>query len=173
VAVANASGLWWRVGDTLITTFPDQSVVTLRIVRGDTMRTPSFATSDSLQGEWALVVAHRDDDGFVSTPAIVGGTITTRCADRDVSGRVIGFMARCGDRLVALPVGEVPGLMGTRDSLGVMLWECLGIEARCGSRSTGAASLARRRRRNCFRSMARPRTSRPTDSPVEVESITK
>ena len=149
VPAANASGLRWRESDTLITTFPDQPVVALGIARGDTTRKPSFATSDSLQGEWALVVARRDGNRFVSTPAIVGGTITTQCTGRDVreyvlgvnvpaafagvfdlSGRVIGFMARCGDRLVALPLGEVANLMVTRDSLGGMLWERFGVEVR-------------------------------------------
>jgi S1-C subfamily serine protease len=151
VEAAKASGLRWRGGDTLVTTFPDQPVVALPVARGDTTRTPSLAPSDSLRGAWALVVARRPGGGFVSTAGILGGTITTRCADRDVreyvlgvgvpdafagaglfdlSGRVVGFVARCGGRLVALPVGEVTRLMAARDSLGALLWERLGVEAR-------------------------------------------
>jgi S1-C subfamily serine protease len=151
VEVAGASGLRWRAGDTLITTFPDQPVVAIRVTPGDETRTPSFAPSDSLHGQWVLVVARKGDGGVVSTAGIVGGSVTTRCADRDVreyvlglsapdafagaglfdlSGRVVGFLARCGRRLVALPVGEVARLMAGRDSLGILLWDRLGVEVR-------------------------------------------
>jgi len=48
----------------------------------------------------------------------------------DLTGRVVGFVARCNGRLVALPVGEVGVLMVGRDSLGALLWARLGVEAR-------------------------------------------
>lgn len=129
----------------------DQPVVAFRIARVVSPRAPSFSASDSLHGAWVLVVARRDDGGFVSTPAMIGGRIVSRCADRDVreyvldasvpeafagagvfdlAGRVVGFVARCDSRLVALPVAEVARLMATRDSSAVVLWERLGVEAR-------------------------------------------
>jgi serine protease Do len=98
-----------------------------------------MAPSDSLQGEWALVVARRPDGGFVSTAGVVGGRLLGTCAERDVSeyvigtplldgfagagifdlaGRVVGIVARCGHRLAALPTSEVTRLLVAPDSLG-------------------------------------------------------
>ena len=150
VPATKASGVRWRGGDTLITTFPGGLVVMLRAPRGDTTRTPLIAPPDSLRGEWVLAVARRSDGGFVATAGVVGGRSTTTCADRelheyvlgvslpdafagaglfDLSGRVVGFVARCDRQLIALPVAEVTRLIADLGSLGARPWHRFGLDA--------------------------------------------
>ena len=151
VPASRASGLRWRNGDTLITTFPDRPVVAIHAPRGDTTRIPSIAPSDSMRGEWALLVGRRPDGGVVSLAGVVGGRLTTICADHevteyvlgvslpegfagaglfDLAGRAIGIVARCGSRLVALPASEVGRLVAAADSLGGRLRMRFGFASR-------------------------------------------
>jgi S1-C subfamily serine protease len=151
VPASNASGLRWRSVDTLITTFADRPIVMLRVTRTDTTRAPVIAPSDSLRGEWALVVARRRDGGVVTTAGVVGGRLTTTCAGRDVQeyvlgvpisdgfagaglfdldGRAIGIIARCGRRLIALPAGEMARLLSDPDSSGRRLRSRFGVTVR-------------------------------------------
>ena len=151
VPASHASGLRWRNGDTLVTTFPDRPVVAVHAARGDTTRTAPTAPSDAMRGEWALIVARRRAGEVVSLASVVGGRLTTTCVDREVSeyvlgvalpdgfagaglfdltGRIMGIVARCGTRLVALPATEVTRLIGDVDSLGDRLRARFGFAAR-------------------------------------------
>ena len=148
---SDASGFRWRTGDTLITSLPSRPVVALRVPRGDTTRVPVIATSDSMRGEWTLIVARGPDGGTVSTVGVVGGRFTSTCGDRvvreyvigmpshdgfagaamfDLAGRVVGMVARCGARLAALPVSEVLRLLASVDSSGTELQRRFGFTAR-------------------------------------------
>jgi hypothetical protein len=151
VPASGASGLRWRSGDSLITTFPQRPVAVVRVSPRDSARTPLLAPSDSMRGEWALIVARRRDGGVVSAVGVVGGRLTTMCGRQvvseyvigvpfhdglagaalfDLSGRVVGIVARCGWRLIALPAGEMMRVLAAGDSLGAELQARLGVVTR-------------------------------------------
>lgn len=132
VPETRASGLRWRTADTLVTTVPDEPVVATRSVDGDTTRVAPLATSDSLRGQWALVVGRRPDGSIISTAGLVGGRANTTCGAAEVSeyviaapiheelagagifdldGRVRGLVVHCGGRLAAVPASTVLRLM--------------------------------------------------------------
>ena len=150
VPASQASGLRWHAGDTLVTTFADRPVAMLRVPRADTTRTPLIGPSDSLRGEWALIVGRRRDGGVVSTAGVIGGQVPTTCNERamnefvigvaisdgfagaglfDLAGRVIGMVAHCGDRLIALPANEMMRVTALY-SLGNALLGRFGVTAR-------------------------------------------
>jgi serine protease Do len=140
VPTSRASGLRWRAGDTLVTTFADRPIATLLRSGADTMRVPPLATSDSLRGQWAIIAARTSDGSLISAAGIVGGRATSTCgAIRDVAeylvgvpipdafagagvfdldGRLRGIVARCASRLAVLPASTVMRLLPDRDSLG-------------------------------------------------------
>ena len=147
VPSSEASGLRWRNGDTLITTSRARPIVALS-ASGDATRSALVVASDSMRGDWALVVARRADGGFVSTAGVVGGRVPTRCDGYDIreyvlgvplpdafagagvfdlEGRVIGIVAQCGSRLAALPVGEMRKLLSDPQSLGMRLRTRFGV----------------------------------------------
>ena len=151
VPASGASGLRWGAGDTLITTLPNRPVVVLRAPRRDTTRAPLLVPSDSMRGEWAVIVARRSDGGMVSAVSVVGGRLTTTCGGQpvreyvittpshdafaggalfDLSGRAVGMVIRCGSRLAALPAGEIARLLAATDSLGVTVHQRFGFTAR-------------------------------------------
>ena len=122
----------------------------LRVPRADTTRTPLIGPSDSLRGEWALIVGRRRDGGVVSTAGVIGGQVPTTCNERamkefvigvaisdgfagaglfDLAGRVIGMVAHCGDRLIALPANEMMRVTALY-SLGNALLGRFGVTAR-------------------------------------------
>jgi S1-C subfamily serine protease len=151
ISASQASGLRWGGGDTMVTTLPSSPVVALRAIRADTSRAPVVATTDSVRGEWTLIVARRPDGGIVSTVGVIGGRLPSKCGDQtvseyvvgvpshdgfagaamfDLAGRVVGLIARCGTRLAALPATEVSRLLAGARSLGSELERRFGFSAR-------------------------------------------
>ena len=140
VPASQASGLRWRAGDTLITTFADRPIAALLRSGADTMRVPPVATSDSLRGQWALLAARTRDGSLISAAGIVGGRATTTCGESgnvaeylvgvpipdefagagvfDLDGRLRGVVARCAGRLAVLPASTVMRLLPDQASLG-------------------------------------------------------
>jgi S1-C subfamily serine protease len=148
VPASDASGLRWGAGDTLITTLPNRPVVALRAGRADTTRAPLLVPSDSMRGQWAVIVARRRDGGVVSAVSLVGGRVSTTCGGQlvseyvitapshdgfagaalfDLAGRAIGMVIRCGRRLAALPAAEILRLLSAADALGSRVHERFGF----------------------------------------------
>ena len=159
VPSTGASGVRWRSSDTLLTTRPGQPIVSLHVERRDSTRTPLISQADSLQGESVLVVARGANGGTAWTSGVAGGRVATRCGDHDVSelvlgivipdafagaglfdlsGRIVGIVARCEGRMVALPASEVTRLMSVIDPRSAQLRATYGFAVQ----SLGAAARA-------------------------------
>jgi S1-C subfamily serine protease len=136
VPATNASGVRWSSTEVLVTGSEDQPVEVVRTTSGGTAR--ASPASDSVTGEWALVVARRPDGGVVSAAGVIGGRTNVECGGResseyvigvpvsdafagggvfDLAGRLLGVVVRCGGRVAALPTSEVRRLLADGDSL--------------------------------------------------------
>ena len=150
VPEAQATGVRWGQGNTLVTTLPDRPLLIVRAPPGDSAHRPSLATADSARREWVLVVGRTPSGAVVSTAGILGGRTTARCGDLqlaeyvvsaalhdgfagaglfDLAGRMIGLIVRCGGRTVATPVREVTRVLADTGASATRVWDLYGLAA--------------------------------------------
>jgi S1-C subfamily serine protease len=150
VPEANASGVRWGRGDSLVTTLPALPVVAVRAPARDTVVRSSTVAPDSGGRDWVLVVGRTPSAAVVSAAGILGGRTSVRCGDSqlteyvistalhdglagaglfDLSGRTLGLIVRCGGRLVATPMRDVARLLADTVSVATRLWGVVGFAA--------------------------------------------
>jgi S1-C subfamily serine protease len=150
VPEARAAGIRWRDG-LLLSTRPDRPVVAFPRGVVDSVAPALEVTvdaGDSTPPGWLVAVGRRADGQVVSATGLVGGRAGTRCAGRDVEtyvvsaplpdplagaglfaldGRLLGLVARCGDRLAALPARELIRLHAESESAAERLRAAYGL----------------------------------------------
>ena len=148
VPEANAAGVRWGQGDSLVTTLPTLPIVAVPAPPGDTAVRPSIVATDSARREWVLVVGRTPSGAVVSAAGILGGRTTTRCGDMqlteyvvsaalhdgfagaglfDLTGRTLGLIVRCGGRPVATPLREVARVLADTGSVATRVWGLVGL----------------------------------------------
>lgn len=148
VADAEATGVRWGTGDSLVTTLPSRLVVAVRAPASDTVRGSFVMAIDSARHDWVLVVGRTSDGAVVSSAGVLGGQTTARCGvqqlteyviniplhDRfagaglfDLGGRTIGMIVRCGTRNAAVPAWEVARLLADTGSVTRRVWDAYGV----------------------------------------------
>jgi hypothetical protein len=117
---------------TYLTTAPATPALLARGTAGDSLGAPLAAPDDSTDHSWVLVVGRRPDGEVVSLSGLAGGRLPTSCGGREASeialgvplydalagagvfsvdGRLLGVVARCPERLLALTVGAATRLI--------------------------------------------------------------
>jgi hypothetical protein len=117
---------------TYLSTAPATPALLTRGTVGDSLGAPLAAPDDSTDHGWVLVVGRRADGEVISLSGLAGGRLTTSCGGREASeialgvplydalagagvfsvdGRLLGVVARCPERLLALTVGAATRLL--------------------------------------------------------------
>ena len=117
---------------TYLSTAPATPALLARGTAGDSLGAPLAAPDDSTDHGWVIVVARRAGGAVISLPGLAGGRLTTSCGAREASeimlgvplndalagagvfsvdGRLLGVVARCPERLLALTVGAATRLI--------------------------------------------------------------
>ena len=137
VPATGAAGIRWR-GDTLLTTDREHVVRALVDATADSTQGVVRIAPDTVRRDWMLVVG-RDSLGHVlSTSTLAGGRTATTCADRsveryvlgsplderlagaalfNVDGELLGMAVWCGERVVAVPAGELTRLLAADERI--------------------------------------------------------
>jgi len=131
-----ASGVRLR-DSTYLSTAPGVPALLVLGTAGDSLGAPFAAPGDSTDHGWILVVGRRPDGEVISLSGLAGGRLPTSCGGREASeivlgvplhdalagagvfsvdGRLLGVVARCPERLLALTVGAATRLI-TADSV--------------------------------------------------------
>jgi hypothetical protein len=131
--IADASGLRWGAGDSVLSTTTERPVVMMLPLLSDTLRPPVAPATDSLTTDWLLVVGRDPTNRVISAYGISGGRAMAACGSKpieklvigmsvgpefagagifDLAGRLRGMVVRCGDEhLAAIPTLEVARLL--------------------------------------------------------------
>ena len=148
VPEANAAGVRWGQGDSVVTTLPALPIVTVPAPATDSAQRSSVVAPDSAKREWVLVVGRTPNGAVVSAAGMLGGRTTTRCGDLqlteyvisaalhdgfagaglfDLTGRTLGLIVRCGERRVATPMREVARVLADTASVAARVWGLAGL----------------------------------------------
>ena len=148
VPEADAAGVRWGRGDSLVTTLPALPIVAVPAPAGDTAQRLSIVTPDSARREWVLVVGRTSSGAVVSAAGILGGRTTAQCGEFqlseyvvsaalhdgfagagvfDLAGRTLGLIVRCGGRAVATPMREVARVLADTGSVVTRIWGIVGL----------------------------------------------
>lgn len=147
----HASAIAWDAQSTLVSTdnigtgstAPRLSLVQIRDPNPRHV-TPVQAGPGVRQGsEWAALVARSPEGDLVWVPGLAGGNSPAHCAGMDyhevafnapltsafaggglfdLTGQLMGFVARCGDKLSLIAASELASLLKMADSLDAQLW---------------------------------------------------
>ena len=136
VARTGASGIRWRA-DTLLSIGSDGMIDVSRVARADSSSPPIRILDDSTRNDWLLVAARAADGALLSVTGALGGRARVGCAGReltemvldvplsphlagggvfDLDGRLVGMVARCEGRVIALPTRQLTVMFARRDS---------------------------------------------------------
>jgi S1-C subfamily serine protease len=107
-------------------------VISFRAAPSDTIPAPAVRDADSTRREWLIIVTRRPDGGVLSMTALSGGRLAVRCGERGlreyvtgldlrpefagggvfgIDGQLLGIVARCADRQIAIPTSDVVRLL--------------------------------------------------------------
>jgi S1-C subfamily serine protease len=145
---ADATGVRWGQGDSLVTTLPTSPIVVVPAPAKDTALRSLVVAPDSARREWVLVVGRSPSGTVVSAAGILGGRTTARCGDIelteyvvsaaihdgfagagvfDLAGRTLGLIVRCNGRPVVTPMREVARVLADTGFAVTRMWGDVGL----------------------------------------------
>jgi hypothetical protein len=139
VPQSDASGVRWRA-DTVLSAGLHRLIEVSSAAASDSATPVVRQLRDSIGSDWLLVVGRSRRGAVLSLAGAAGGIVRARCDSRDVDelllnvplgdhlagagvfdidGGLVGLVVRCGHRLAAISVQQIPALLAQRDSLAI------------------------------------------------------